>query len=452
MNSDAPVRTREYHAMRLIAALFLLVFTFSAGAQEKTWRTVDELTDEERALFDPNTAAPRDAAVPYIPAEVYPFEAPYTAEEMGYRASEFVHISRWPASLIDVFGVITSSGYINQGVSVGYVMQNTPPGPEAYGTYLRNLKGGDVYARWLLYNTFPPETEAEQQLWVIYRTDPKFTTKMDFFVYSPQLRRVRRQPQPRRDQRFPDNAQTFDDVMGRDPWELDWTLLGTDVLYKTVRYPNTRPTITINDDKDGFVEKKTTDIKPMDDEYPHYRPDGGVDCWVVKAVIKSELVPNYAEKTLIFWLDKHSFYPLRTEKYNHKDELMMIEVRNAEMANPDFGESGYAANTSLYWDLEHDIMSYSMHDEHTPHTWTSEQQAMLFTPEFMRRQWLVDALKSQTLIEDPEQYFLRPEIDREKFPQARKIVLTPELEYRVQAQETAGHLIFESAGATAATP
>jgi Protein of unknown function (DUF1329) len=422
----------------------------AANAQEATWRTVDQLTDEERARFDPSTSAPRDAAVPYLPAEPYPFEAPYTAEEMGYRSSEFAHIGRWPHSLIDVFGVITSSGYINQGASVGYVMQNTPPGPEAYGKYLRDIKAGDVYARWLLYNTFPPETEAEQQLWVIYRTDPKITTKMDFFIYSPQLRRVRRQPQPRRDQRFPDNAQTFDDVMGRDPWEMEWSVIGTDVLYQTVRYPNTRPKITLNDDQAGFVEKNTADIKPMGDEYPHYQSDGGVKCWVVKATIKRDVVPDYAEKTLIFWLDQHSFYPLRTEKYNHKDELMMIEVRNAEMANPAFGERGYAANTSIYWDLEHDIMSYSMHDAHTPHTWTPEQQAMIFTPEFMRRQWLVEILKSQTLIEDPDHYFLRPHIDAEKFPDQRKVVLSPEVAARIQAQESAGHLIFETAGAPAA--
>ncbi|MSR15452.1 MAG: DUF1329 domain-containing protein [Gammaproteobacteria bacterium] len=449
MNSD-PRTTPRRNRRHALAACLLATFGWVTGssAQEPTWRTVDQLTEEERAQFDPNTAAPRDAAIPYLPAEPYPFEAPYTAEEMGYRSSEFAHIGRWSHSLVDVYGAITTSGYINQGVSVGYVMVTMPPGIEPYGAYLRDIKAGDVYARWMLYNTFPPETEAEQQLWMVYRTDPKITTKMDFFVYSPQMRRVRRQPQPRRDQRFPDNAQTFDDVMGRDPWELEWSLIGTDVLYKTVRYPNTRPTITLNDGQAGFVEKQTADIKPMSDEYPHYQSDGGVKCWVLKATVRRDLVPDYAEKTLLFWVDQHSFYPLRTEKYNLKDELIMIEVRNAEMANPEFGQHGYSASISLYWDLEHDIMSYSLHDGHTPHTWTPEQQAMIFTPEFMRRQWLVESVKSQALIEDPDHYFLRPEIHRDKFPAERKIVLAPELEARSQAEEAAGHLIFETAGAS----
>ncbi len=444
MNSDALRKISHVGSFLFM----VLVVAVSASAAEPMWRTLAQLSDEERALFDPATATPRDSALPYLPAEPYPFQPPYTAEEMGYRSAEFPHISRWAYSLIDVFGVITSSGYINQGASVGFISPTTAPGLDGY---LRGIGAGDVQARWSMFNTFPPETEAEQQLWVTYRTDPKFTTKMDFFVYSPQLRRVRRQPQPRRDQRFPDNAQTFDDVLGRDPWELDWQLLGTDVIYETVRYPNTRPTITLNDGGQGFVEHKTADLKPMGDEYPHYRPDGGVDCWVLMGTIKTDLVPDYNEKFLIFWVDKHSFYPLRTEKYDHKNNLIMIEVRNAKLENSALKEFGYAANNSLYWDLPHDIMSYSFHDAHRPHEWTPEQQAMIFTPEFMRRQWLVEPIKSQVLIENPDHYFLRPHLDREKFPEVRHITLDPDLEARYQAQESAGHLIFETGGATAAS-
>jgi hypothetical protein len=444
MNSEAvyaPVRQRLQAA--LVGACVAISFAASAAP---TWRTVEQLTAEERALYDPSDATPRDSAIPYLPAEPWPFEPPYTAEEMGYRSSEFVHISRWDYQMIDVFGVVTSSGYINQGEGVTYITQLTKPGLDGY---LRGVPAGQVQSRWLFYNTFPPEAEHEQQLWVNYRSDPKFTTKMDFYVYSPQMRRVRRQPQPRRDQRYPDNAQTFDDVMGRDPWELEWRLLGADVIYQTVRYPNTRPTVTLNPGGKGFVVLKTADIKPMGDEYPHYRPDGGVDCWVVMATVKTDLVPNYNEKFLIFWLDKQYFYPLRTEKYGQNGNLIMIEVRNAKLENPAREGFGYAANNTVYWDLEHDIMSYSFHDAHVVHTFTPDEQAMLFTPEFMRRQWNVEPLKSQALIKDPEQYFLRPNLDRDKFPEVRKIVMTPELEARYQAQEAAGHLVFESAGGAA---
>ena len=444
MNSEAIARRAVARAgRRRMLAPAILLAAFAVSAEDASWRTVDQLTAEERALFDPATNTSRHAELTYAPAEAYPFSAPYTAEEMGYRASEFTHISRWPHSLIDVYGVITSSGYINQGAGISYVMQTTEPG---FGAYIHGVKAGEVYSRWMIYSTFPPETESEQQLWTPNRTDAQFRTKMDFFIYSPQLRRVRRQPQPRRDQRFPDNAQTFDDVIGRDPWEFEWRLLGTDVIYETVRFPNTRLAITLNDATQGFVERQTATLKPMGDDYPHYRADGGVDCWVVKATTREDWLPGYNEKSLIYWLDKHYFYPIRTEKYDAKGELIMVEVRNAKLENPARAEFGYAALMSLYWDLPHDIMSYSMHDAHTPHEWTEEQKSMIFTPEFMRRQWLFEPLKTQALIEDPEHYFRRPTLDRKKFPQDRKIVLDGELEARVQAQESAGHLIFETPG------
>lgn len=441
MNSDpAAKRPRATRLPGVLLAAACLAPCAATEAADRSWKTVDELPAEDRALFDPATSTPRHASLPYLPAEPYPFEPPYTAEEMGYRSSEFVHISRWPHLVIDVFGVLTSSGYINQGAWPTYVALDGEPG---LGDYLTGREAGQRYARWYIYSTFPPETEAEQQLWVLYRTDAKVTTKMDYFIYSPQLRRVRRQPQPRRDQRFPDNAQTFDDVIGRDPWELQWTLLGTDVLYETVRFPNTRPTITLNVPGQGFVERRTADLKPMGDDYPHYRADGGVDCWVLEATIRADLLPGYNEKKHVVWVDKHYFYPLRTEKYDHDGKLMMIEERKAALENPARGEFGYSAQMSIYWDLPHDILTYSLHDGHRPYEWTAEEEAMLFTPEFMRRQWLYEPIKTQGLMKGPDEGFLRPLLYREKFPAARTIVIPPALEARVQAQEAAGRLVFE---------
>lgn len=408
------------------------------------WRAVEDMSAEDKALFDPATNTPRDAELAYLPAEAYPFSAPYTAEEMGYRSAEFVHISRWPYTLIDVFGVITSSGYINQGASVGYI---SIPGAPGFEGYLRGTKAGQVYARWTMFDTFPPESEGTQQLWLPYRTDMENRTKMDYFVYSPQMRRVRRQPQPRRDQRFPDNAQTFDDVIGRDPWEFDWQLLGTDVLYETIRFPNTRAKIVDNIAGRGFIERATADIRIMGDSYPHYRDDGGVDCWVVKATVRRDWLPDYAEQTLVLWLDKHTFYPLRSEKYDAKGQLMTIEVRFAEQQNPARGDFGYAALSTVYWNVENDLISYSVHDAHTVRSWTPEEEKMIFTPEFMRRQWLLEPVKSQLLIADPELFYLRPHLYPGKFPGARDPAVPPEIAARIAAQEAAGRLVFVTPGA-----
>lgn len=429
------------HTARGTVLVLLLVLALPAAA---TWKSVEDMSAEDRALFDPATSTPRHAEFPYMPAERYPFEAPYTAEEMGYRSAEFPHVSRWPGTILDVFGVITSSGYINQGETLFYLMQTSAPGYEAY---LYEAQPGEVYSRWMTYDLFPPELVGTQQLWTPYRTDGEFRTKMDFFVYSPQLRRVRRQPEPRRDQRFPDNAQTFDDVIGRDPWEFEWQLLGTDVLFETVRYPSTRPTITLYREGQGFVERRTADIKPMGDTFEHYGPDGGVACWVVRAVAKDDWLPGYADKTLILWLEKTTFFPLRREKYDREGRLETIEVRHAEMQKPEFGTFGYTSLASIYWNVTNDLISYSFHNPHRAHTWSEEEQAMLFNAEFMRRDWLYEPLKAQVLIEDPEQYFLRPALYPDKFPAHRNMTLPPDVDARHRAQEAAGRLIFETGGA-----
>ena len=79
----------------------------------KTWRLVTELTAEERKLFDSRDSTPRDSQLPNLPAERYPFEPPYTAEEMGYRAMEFSHSPRWSCNLMDVTGALTAHGYLH---------------------------------------------------------------------------------------------------------------------------------------------------------------------------------------------------------------------------------------------------------------------------------------------------------------------------------------------------
>ena len=455
MNSEAqilPVAAQRQHRSpsplwRGLLLVCVLPLTSVADEHAEQWQTLEQMSAADKALFDPSTSTPRDAAIAYIPAEAYPFQAPYTAEEMGYRSSEFMHISRWPLQIVDLFGVVTSSGYINQGVSVSYTAPIGRPGLEGY---IRDVKPGEPYARWTLFDVFPPESEGAQQLWLPYRTDKEHRTKMDFYVYSEQLRRVRRQPQPRRDQRFPDNSQTFDDVIGRDPWELEWQLLGTDVLYETVRFPNTRPTITLNKNGKGFVEVQSAALKMMGDSYAHYRADGGVDCWVVKATIREDWLPGYGEKTLVFWLDKHLFYPLRMEKYSPTGALMMIEARQADLENPERGDFGYSSEITVYWNIEHDLVGYSMHDGQAPRQWTEEEQKTIFTPEFMRRKWLITPIKTQALIREPDHFFLRPHLFPGRFPGERNPAVPAQVQARIDAQEAAGHLVFVTPGSATA--
>ncbi|MBI3300834.1 MAG: outer membrane lipoprotein-sorting protein, partial [Deltaproteobacteria bacterium] len=226
---------------------------------------------------------------------------------------EFPHISRWSHAMADSYGAMTSGGYLSQGITIG--LNFYMPGDGVPGQIYQTVPGKDYY-RMVFYYTSPPEVLGAQDLWILYRTDQNATTKLDYFAYAPSLRRVRRLPQPRRGERFPNNVQSFDDIVGRDAWEFSWRLLGTDVIHETVRFPNTRPSITLASPDGKFTDVLTAQLKMMGDTYPFYTTDGGIECYVVEAVTRPDWLPNYPASKLIYWLDRHYFYPLRQEQYD----------------------------------------------------------------------------------------------------------------------------------------
>jgi hypothetical protein len=114
------------------------------------------------------------------------------------------------------------------------------------------------------------------------------------------------------------------------------------------------------------------------------------------------------------------------------------------MFNPTLGERGYGPLFILYWDIASDIMSYNIRDNHRVKHWTPEEQQFFFYPDFMRRQWYLDtSVKSQAEVSYPDQFFLRPALEEEKFPSERPIRLPSEVAARLQAQEAAGRMVFE---------
>ncbi len=411
-------------------------------SQTRTWKTVDELSPQELRDVDLSTNTSRHEQVPYLPAELYPFTAPYTAEEMGYRAMEFTQRPRWSCVYANLWGSISPTGaLLNPGKSITFTEYPEPVGVEA--EFAR--KPGEKLYRSLNQNTFPPDAEGSQRMTIRYRTDHDFVKKEESFMYSPSIRRVRHQVPGRRQDQFPNQAQTLDDATGRDAWEFSWRFIGLDVLHRTVRFPVTRPTVILGNGADGSLhEVRTADIKLMGNAYPYYTADGGVECYVVEARAREDWLPNYYAPRLLYWLEKHSFYPLRIEQYDRDGKLALIETRLTDMFNPALGERGYGPLFVIYWDLASDVITYSVRDNHRVKQWTPEEQQLFFNPDFMRRQWYLDtSVKSQAEVTQPEQFFLRPALEEGKFPSERSIQLPTEVAARVQAQEAAGRLVFE---------
>ena len=410
-----------------------------AQSPAKTWKTIDDLSVQELQTLDLSTTAPRDAQIPYLPAEAYPFSLPYTAEELAYLAFDldaprprFSHI--W----LSVVQRMTAEGHI-----LATLKNNTAIlYRSADGGALMCLPAGQEYMRGLLQFTNPPALDGRQSLWMEYRTDQAFTKKQDHYNYTPERRRIRRQPQPRRESRFLNGAETFDDLQGRDPWEFSWKLIGTDVLYDTIRFPNTRPTMTLTRPDGSSYDQDTSQIKMMGEGYPAYRSDGGVKTYVVEAVPRPEWLPDYYCGKLLYWIDTEVFYPLRVEQYDRDGNLLLISERLARQEYPEDGRLGYTPLIFLFWRTDLDLLTAGVHDYHQKRDWLSDRETY-FSPEFLRRGWLVSPYKTYADVSRPDQFYLRPRLYPDKFPDHRPIQLTPLVAARVAAQERAGHLVFE---------
>jgi Protein of unknown function (DUF1329) len=406
----------------------------------RSWKYVSELSEEERSVLDLGAETPRDPAVPYLPAEPYPFSPPYTAEEMGLLSTEFAHMPRRNCALVEDYGTISASGYLTTAQAIGLVLYRDPAGLLGQLT----TPPGAWYTQWLFQTTAPAEKYGRQSLYTLYRTDQQFSTKLDLFAYAPELRRVRRQPQPRRQDKEPGFALAFDNFLNRDAWEFQWRLIGTDVLFAAVRFPRTRASITLTAADGSLYETAAHALKLMGRDYPAYTPEGEVACYVVEARAREEWIPGYYAPKILYWLDRQTFFPLRIEEYDANGVLTYIEERTAQLVNPELGTRGYEGHFFLSWDLPQDLLSYDIHDAYRPQAWSAADRAVFFSPDFLRRVWFVAPLKSQATVPHPAAFFLRPALYREKFPRERQIRLPPEVEARVRAQETAGRLVFEA--------
>jgi hypothetical protein len=82
------------------------------GDSGKSWKTLEELSLEEKARIDLSEQTLRHPEIRYLPAESYPFQPPFTAEERGYRMMEFTQRPRWSCVFANVWGSISPQGVL----------------------------------------------------------------------------------------------------------------------------------------------------------------------------------------------------------------------------------------------------------------------------------------------------------------------------------------------------
>lgn len=456
-----PIALTQWRAAVIVGCLFSVVGVGWAAPERpaKTWKTCEEMSPQELAeeQIDCRWSKefPRDPQVTYAPAEDFPFQPPYTGEELMYLSDSVAPRTKGRVSF-DLTGggsTINSRGslYENQlNATIYYAGQST------YWDRVKKLKGGDVMQYVFAKYNLPPSNYGFGLIEVDYKIVPGENSKQaDRWLFLPSLRKVRRVPSPRREDVVPQYDFTFDDNLGRPPYEYDHRVVGTDIIYPEEhhRFPDHERPIARKDFSGIDMLKLGKNlpvgvIKPED--YPFARPDGGVECYVVESKPKPDFLPGYYIGRLLSWVDKKNKLLLRVEEYDPKEDkrFFIMEYRFTH-AFPELGREGYAFFTAVWWDMRIDHMTSGLTAPYFPMP-ANRDLKQWFNPQRLLQidEWFLPINKVHLTIDDPHHFAMRPVLFPGKFPALRpqdKLManVTPEMQERIKRQDAAWRLVFD---------
>ena len=372
--------------------------------KEKTWIQLDE----------PIPEGEKNKKWPWLPAEKFPFKAPYTADELPWFIA---HDGFCYGNYMDLTFL---SLRINKR---GHLIQR-PAGFRVYQISncqkvldLDKVKPGDIYQKMVQIYLEPPEKRGAGFLTLSYQETPEFTKYPDIWFYVPALRRNRRVGITDREDTIAGCDQTWDDAFIHKPWQSTHTIIGTDVLYKV-------------------AEMKHAVDSP--DKYPWnpYREDGGIECYVVREVHKD---PGYYLSQKIIWYEKNTKLMLRDEAHDRKGNLYriteityLVDRIGEDYFSPEHHTKGIVArlhHNAWTVDIDHRTWAPFREDEYVygkPFATDIYNPLQLLKEAFWREVTKVPKLKS------PDEFLPRPPLYRGKFPKYRKIVLPGELEKKLE--------------------
>jgi len=231
------------------------------------------------------------------------------------------------------------------------------------------------------------------------------------------------------------------------PWYYTFRFVGVDTLYPgdTIRFPEGRTKISRLDWDAKPVRMDVKNMQLMGESYPGYTGDGGVPCYVIEATANQNAFSQNASKVLL-WVDMNAHRELRRERYNLNNELDAVTTAMYHQERKDKGEWGYSILIYLAWKMSTDHMTAHHYDFHrTPQTFSvdPENPENYFKPNpVAMASQMFPVPQSIMLPVEPEEFYLRPKLMLNKFPQDRNIK-TPEKMIRlINGQNKANELVF----------
>lgn len=307
--------------------------------------------------------------------EGFPWKPPYTADQLAFLEDSvyFPSVRNFDCDALEI--EVDARGYMRQRATMRKRLQ-------LYDDYkdLLDFKGGKVKPgepkrKDIIFMLTPPQLKNQTLLSWTYKETPDLRKMVDWWIYIPALRQVRRLATGERSDGVAGGDMTYDDVVGREPFDEEHTLLGEDTL-------------------------------PADDLVPE-----PVDCYVIKAVHTD---PSYYLGKRIVWVDKKRFIRWREEQYDKKGNLLRIFERQMKEVVP-----GHLDHTSWYcWNVQKHFRQWVRISNHRYGTDFSERE---FEPNFLRKEftWRVPDIGAYPYIKSPKDLPKLPPLLEGRFPKER---------------------------------
>lgn len=411
-------RTLRLINLALLLPVILIVFFKPADAREgKTWKSAAEMSPKELTShqIDPRWSheVPRHNKFKYLPEEIYPFEPPFTGEEVSFLGEDIIFPGRSCKDEAAHLATVNKRGHMLQ---VAWMFK-TKFYYDGFAEKLYKLKPEDVEAKHLIIYDFPPEERGRGHLFWDVKDTPDSPREQERWIYYNSLRRVRRIQGGEGRDNLLETDFTYDDDFMRDSWEHSHKIIGIDTLYE-------------NNGRKKF----------MGDTGP-YTDDGGVECYVVFSKPGAPWADrkDYYLSQWVTWYDRHTFAIVRVEQWDKKGNLFKIHCKCYDnwdqMAKQPRDNRDRLVRMEWYaWDLDLDHESWARIIP--PTRFGGDCPEDIFTVRYMKNQrsWR-DDLNNIPRLKHPEEFPPKPPLWPEKFSEYRNVVIPDDLKAKIKNEK-----------------